>query len=88
MKFLSNAHTHTTYCDGRSDIQTLVSKAQALGFVSLGFSEHGYQDFDPDYSMSAETQQAYLAELRVAAGSAQRAGNHAEALCRNGAGFA
>ena len=64
MKFLSNAHTHTTYCDGRSDIQTLVSKAQALGFVSLGFSEHGYQDFDQDYSMSAETQQAYLAELR------------------------
>jgi histidinol-phosphatase (PHP family) len=65
MKFLSNAHTHTTYCDGRSDVRTLVSKAQALGFVSLGFSEHGYQNFDQDYSMSVESQRAYIAELRA-----------------------
>ena len=65
MSFRSNAHTHTTYCDGHSDIPTLVRKAQELGFISLGFSEHGHQGFDPDYSMSAETQQAYINELRA-----------------------
>ncbi len=65
MSFLSNAHTHTTYCDGRSDIKTLIARAQELGFVSLGFSEHGYQNFDPDYSMSAAAQRAYVSELRA-----------------------
>jgi histidinol-phosphatase (PHP family) len=65
MKFLSNAHTHTPYCDGQSDIRVLVQRAQELGFVSLGFSGHGHQGFDPDYSMSREDQQAYLSELRA-----------------------
>ncbi|MFH1879590.1 MAG: PHP domain-containing protein [Bacillota bacterium] len=65
MSFLSNAHTHTTYCDGSCDIATLVRKAQELGFVSLGFSEHAHQGYDPIYSMSAEVQLAYIAELRA-----------------------
>ncbi len=65
MTFLSNAHTHSTYCDGRDSIPAMVRRAQELGFVSLGFSEHGYQGFDPDYSMSTETRQAYLGELRA-----------------------
>ncbi|MBN1778316.1 MAG: PHP domain-containing protein [Clostridiales bacterium] len=65
MSFLSNAHTHTTYCDGHSDIETLLKRARDLGFISLGFSEHGHQGFDPDYSMARETQQAYLQELRA-----------------------
>ena len=64
MSFLSNAHTHSTYCDGRNDIPAMVSHARSLGFVSLGFSEHGYQNFDLEYSMSAATQQAYAAEIR------------------------
>ena len=32
MSFLSNAHTHTTYCDGRSTIAEQLAAAQALGF--------------------------------------------------------
>lgn len=65
MKFPSNAHTHTTYCDGQTDIPSMIFRAQELKFVSLGFSGHAYQGFDPDYSMSAEGQQAYLNELRA-----------------------
>lgn len=65
MKFLSNAHTHTTYCDGQDDISSMVFRAQELKFVSLGFSEHAYQGFDFEYCMSAAGQQAYLAELRA-----------------------
>lgn len=64
MNFLSNAHTHSTYVDGRDSIPAMVRRAQELGFVSLGFSEHGYQGFDPDYSMSPEDRQSYLTELR------------------------
>jgi len=65
MSYLSNAHTHTPYCDGHTDIPDMVSRAQALGFVSLGFSGHAYQGFDPDYSMSLAGQQAYHDALRT-----------------------
>ena len=64
MNFLSNAHTHSTYVDGRDSIPAMIRRAQELGFVSLGFSEHGYQGFDTDYSLSPEGREAYLAELR------------------------
>ncbi len=65
MKFLSNAHTHSTYCDGTNDIAAMVFHAQELKFVSLGFSGHAWQGFDPDYCMSFEGQKAYLQELRA-----------------------
>lgn len=64
MKFLSNAHTHTTYCDGKSTIREQIAAAQRLGFVSLGFSGHAMQGFDWAYCMSPEAQAAYYAELR------------------------
>ncbi len=65
MSFPSNAHTHTPYCDGQTDIPTMVARAQALGFVSLGFSGHAYQGFDPEYSMSLAGQQKYHEVLRA-----------------------
>jgi histidinol-phosphatase (PHP family) len=33
-------HTHTNFCDGRDDIETLCRFAYEQGFVSLGFSSH------------------------------------------------
>lgn len=65
MMFLSNAHTHTTYCDGRSTVAEQLASAQRLGFVSLGFSGHAMQGFDWKYCMSGEAQAAYFAELRA-----------------------
>lgn len=64
MKFLSNAHTHTTYCDGLCTAEEQLAAAQRLGFVSLGFSGHAMQGFDWQCCMSVEGQRAYLAELR------------------------
>ncbi|HNW85666.1 MAG TPA: PHP domain-containing protein [Candidatus Limiplasma sp.] len=64
MSFLSNAHTHTTYCDGQSTVAEQLTAAQRLGFVSLGFSGHAMQGFDWQYCMSVEEQSAYRAELR------------------------
>lgn len=64
-KFLSNAHTHSTYCDGHSKLTETIAKAKELGFVSLGFSGHAMQGFDWDYSMAEEKQDAYFAELAL-----------------------
>lgn len=65
MRFLSNAHTHTVYCDGKSAMGEMVEAAQRLGFVSLGLSGHGDQGFDPAYSMTDGRQAKYLAEARA-----------------------
>lgn len=65
MKFLSNAHTHSVYCDGRNTLPEMVRAAQTLGFQSLGFSEHAWQGFDESYSMTKEGQAAYLREIRA-----------------------
>ncbi|NLO86796.1 MAG: hypothetical protein GX096_15425 [Clostridiales bacterium] len=65
MKFLSNAHTHTPWCDGRTPILDMLQKARDLGFVSLGFSGHAGQGFDPLYSMLDGRQERYKAELKA-----------------------
>lgn len=65
MRFLSNAHTHTPYCDGKSSPQEMIREARRLGFVSLGFSGHGDQGFDFAYSMSYGKQEAYERQLRA-----------------------
>ena len=66
MSFRSNAHTHTTYCDGLSTARQQIEAAQALHFVSLGFTGHAMQGFDWRYCMSAENQRAYRDELLAA----------------------
>ena len=65
MTFPSNAHTHSRWCDGADAIPAMVEAARALGFVSLGFSGHACQGFDPDYSMAPDVQAGYFAELRA-----------------------
>lgn len=65
MRFLSNAHTHSTFCDGKNPPEEMIRAAERLGFVSLGFSGHACQGFDWEYSMTAETQKAYLETVRT-----------------------
>ena len=65
MKLLSNAHTHTTYCDGVADAARMVERAKALGFTSLGFSGHAAQGFDPAFCMTPDAQSQYFAEIRA-----------------------
>ena len=65
MSFLSNAHTHSTYCDGRNPLSEMIAEAKKLGFVSLGFSGHAAQGFDFTYPMTEENQRLYFAELRA-----------------------
>lgn len=65
MAFLSCAHTHSTYCDGKYPLREMISAAVRCGFVSLGFSGHAAQGFDFPYSMSYENQRGYFDELRA-----------------------
>jgi histidinol-phosphatase (PHP family) len=58
---LSNLHTHTTFCDGKSTAEETVLEAIKKGFVSLGFSGHGYTAFELTSCMKDE--KAYIREI-------------------------
>ena len=59
---LTNYHTHTTFCDGKSTVEEVVLSALAQGFDAIGFSGHGFTEFDYTYCMM--DMDAYLAEVR------------------------
>lgn len=59
---LTNYHTHTTYCDGKSTVEEIVLSAISHGFDAIGFSGHGYTPFDLSYCMKDTA--GYLAEVR------------------------
>lgn len=61
MKLRSNAHTHTTFCDGVNTMEEMAAAAAALGFTSLGFSSHSPTPFDPTCPGVAD-ELAYRAE--------------------------
>lgn len=58
---LSNYHTHTKYCDGKNTPREMIDTAIEKGFKILGFSGHGYTEFDFSYCMT-ETDK-YISEL-------------------------
>lgn len=65
MSILSCAHTHTTYCDGKTPSAQMARRAYESGFVSLGFSSHAPQTFDPGYCVPPEREEEYKAEIRA-----------------------
>ncbi len=59
----SNFHTHTSYCDGKDSPEELVKHAIMLGCPAIGFSGHGYTEFDESYCMSLEGELQYKEEI-------------------------
>ena len=49
----------------------MLEQAKKLGFVSLGFSGHGYQGFDEAHSMSPEVQKEYIRTVRALSAAAR-----------------
>lgn len=47
----ANFHTHSVFCDGKDTPEDIVIKAIEKGFSAIGFSGHGYTDFDLQYCM-------------------------------------
>lgn len=60
---LSNFHTHTTYCDGKSTAEEVIISAINKGFDAIGFSGHGFTDHDLSYCM--KDTDAYLNEINA-----------------------
>ena len=59
----SNVHSHTTFSDGKNTAEEMVQAALALGFHTLGFSEHGPAGYD-GAAMPAARAAEYRAEIR------------------------
>ena len=60
-------HTHTTFCDGEADPETMVKSAIERGMTRLGLLIHSYTFFDESYCASQEAPsmfQATMAELK------------------------
>lgn len=84
--FLSNAHTHSTYCDGKNPPREMLEAVRRLGFVSLGYSSHSEHGVEGSPSaMTVAKQEAYLADVRALQKETQDlriwVGLEADALC-------
>ncbi|MDR3171124.1 MAG: histidinol-phosphatase [Treponema sp.] len=66
----SSIHTHTLFCDGKDDVETLCRRAWEKGLVSLGFSSHApvrqKTGFVTDWHIPDEKLGQYLDEVRAA----------------------
>lgn len=63
MRILSNAHTHSTFCDGKNSIEEMVQEAIKRGFVSIGCSMHGWNPYD-SIPATPEAEVLYRQEVR------------------------
>ncbi len=63
MIFLSNAHTHTTWCDGANTTWEMAEAALQLGFTDLGISSHAQEIAHPGYGIEVKDEAAYCAEV-------------------------
>ena len=59
---LANFHTHSTFCDGKNTPEEIVLAALEKGFVSIGFSSHGYTPYDLRYCM--KDTDGYIADIK------------------------
>lgn len=62
MKIRSNAHCHTTFCDGKHTPEEMILSAIEKDFVSLGFSIHSWTPWEP-CGVTIERENAYRQEL-------------------------
>ena len=62
----SNYHTHSTFCDGRDSVESVVNTAIEKGFKYLGFSSHSYLEGDDGWTLKKHELSNYVNEvLRV-----------------------
>lgn len=61
--YLSNYHTHCTFCDGRSYPEDFLKNALSKGMKSYGFSSHGPLPFDTAWTMNADDLPEYVQEI-------------------------
>ncbi|GHV60839.1 histidinol-phosphatase [Spirochaetia bacterium] len=66
----SSIHTHTTFCDGKDDIETCCRRAREKGLVSIGFSAHApigrKTGFKSDWHLRDDRLEEYIGAVRAA----------------------
>lgn len=77
MKILSNAHTHTVFCDGKNSVEEMALAAIERGFISLGFSIHGWTPYET-VPVTLEKEEKYRTEVRRIA---EKYADRIEILC-------
>jgi len=58
-----NLHTHSTFCDGSSELKDYVEKAIQLNFKGIGFSSHAPIGFKTEWHMKQENLQRYIRQI-------------------------
>ena len=59
-----NYHTHSQYCDGKSNMEEMVIKAIELGYTQLGFSSHAPLPFYTHWAIKPEKLTNYFTEIK------------------------
>jgi histidinol-phosphatase (PHP family) len=59
----TNYHTHSSFCDGKSELSDLLSTAKQLQINSLGFSSHAPLPFDCKWCIKADRLDEYLSAI-------------------------
>lgn len=67
---IANFHTHTVFCDGKNTPEEVVVAAIERGFSAIGFSGHGYTDYDLRYCM--QDMDGYIAQINRLKGKYQQ----------------
>jgi histidinol-phosphatase (PHP family) len=68
-KKFSSIHTHTIFCDGKDDVETMCRAAYEKGLVSIGFSSHapiGKTGIKSTWRMKDEKLGEYINEVNAA----------------------
>lgn len=55
-------HIHSTFSDGKNTPEEIVLAAIDKGFISIGFSDHGFTNYDLRYCMKDQT--GYIDEIK------------------------
>lgn len=62
---LRDLHVHTTYCDGKNTPEEMVRAALDLNMKTIGFSVHGFTEFDERYCIPKEKIETYKIEIAM-----------------------
>ncbi len=60
---LKDFHVHTNFSDGKNTPEEVVLAAIEKGMTTIGFSDHGYTDFDESYCIKKDRLDAYSDEI-------------------------
>lgn len=61
---LNNYHTHSTYCDGKAELEDFIIEAIKKGMSQIGFSGHSPLPFENNFSIRRDNYKNYCEEVR------------------------